>query len=387
MPYCGYLNAYKDCAPIVRPRATEICSVSLQSEIQIPIRPIDGGQESKIQMILYNENQSPSLIDFGILIPIHNSKASKTLERLRSHPVLGHCVDRWYRSLEPETITRDDLLRVHSEDYVQRLYSAELEEIIVKTFELIDDHGKYYRYDPERARLPLKLLFDRILERVSGTAQCCRIALSEGFCFYFGGGMHHAHHKFGHGFCVLNDIVIGIRKVQAEKRVRNVWVIDVDAHKGDGTAAITANDATITTLSAHMANGWPMDIQKYDAAGRLHPSFIASDVDIPVEAGEEGRYVEWLAEGLSRMEQIRKPDLAVVVDGADPFAEDELPSTQVLKLSLDQLKERDRFIYDFLRSRRIPAAFLMAGGYGSNSWKVYTQFLEWALPKHLGLVS
>jgi len=28
---------------------------------------------------------------------------------------------------------------------------------------------------------------------------------------------------------------------------------------------------------------------------------------------------------------------------------------------------------------RIPGAWVMAGGYGRNSWRVYTQFLEWAL--------
>lgn len=338
-------------------------------------------------MILYNENQSASLVDFGILIPIHDSKASKSLEMLRNNSVLGKCVDRWYVKLTPEPITREDLLRVHSQDYVQQLYSEQLEEIIVKTFELIDDRGNYYRFDPSRAERPLKMLFEHILERVSGTVQACRLALAEGFCFYFGGGMHHAHHTFGHGFCVLNDIVIAIRKLQAEKLVRNIWVIDIDAHKGDGTAAITENDPTITTLSVHMAHGWPMDIRKRDAAGRLHPSFIPSDVDIPVAAGQEGKYIEWLSDGLHRLEQIQHPDLAVVVDGADPFAEDELPSTRELKLSLAQLEERDRLVYEFLRSRRIPAAFLMAGGYGPNSWKVYTQFLEWALPKHLKLAS
>ena len=63
---------------------------------------------------------------------------------------------------------------------------------------------------------------------------------------------------------------------------------------------------------------------------------------------------------------------------------DELPSTAGLKLSLEQLLERDQLVYSFLKSRGIPGAWVMAGGYGRNSWRVYTQFLEWALLERLG---
>jgi hypothetical protein len=37
--------------------------------------------------------------------------------------------------------------------------------------------------------------------------------------------------------------------------------------------------------------------------------------------------------------------------------------------------ERDNLIYAFLRDRGIPAAFLMAGGYGDHAWEPYVQFL------------
>ena len=76
--------------------------------------------------------------------------------------------------------------------------------------------------------------------------------------------MHHAQRAYGDGFCIVNDIVIAIRKLQAEGLVRTAWVIDIDAHKGDGTAAITLGDDSIITLSIHMAQGWPLDGKKYD---------------------------------------------------------------------------------------------------------------------------
>ncbi len=331
-------------------------------------------------MILYDDRQNVSLFEFGIQIPIFDSKAVKTFEQLKAHPVLGKKIRQWHRiPSRAEKITRRDLLRVHSGEYVGKLFSSALEQEIIRTFELIDAAGNPHRWDPQKATAPLTALFERILYKVSGTWQCCKIALETGFCFYFGGGMHHAQRDFGNGFCLVNDIIIALRKLQAQKSIQNAWVIDVDAHKGDGTAALTADDDTIKTLSIHMARGWPLDGDPYDDAGNLNPSFIPSDIDIPMAPGEEDRYVPELALGLERLDAMSTPDLAVVVSGADPFEADELPSTQGLRLSLEHLLERDRLVYTFLKERSIPRAYLMAGGYGHQTWRVYTGFLRWAL--------
>jgi acetoin utilization deacetylase AcuC-like enzyme len=317
--------------------------------------------------------------EFGIQIPIDDSKASRTFDTLRQNPELGSFVNAWHIPHVAETLARDDLRRAHSSEYVARLFSAALAEEIIRTYELIDDRGRYHRYAPAEATQPLTRLFDRILQRAAGTVQCCRTALETGFCFYFGGGMHHAQHDFGNGFCLLNDIVIGLRKLQAEKKIRTAWVIDVDAHKGDGTAALTHGDDTIRTLSVHMAHGWPLDGNDREVDGRPNPSFIPSDIDIPIASGEEITYNHQLQEGLDRLATLSRPDLAVVVSGADPYEKDALPSTTQLRLSRMQMLERDQRIYRFLRDRRIPQAGLMSGGYGPHVWEVYAGFLSWVL--------
>jgi acetoin utilization deacetylase AcuC-like enzyme len=167
--------------------------------------------------------------------------------------------------------------------------------------------------------------------------------------------------------------------LQAENVIRTAWVIDLDAHKGDGTAVLTAEDSSITTLSIHMADGWPLDGEPYDHQGRLNPSFIPSNIDIPVAAGEDHLYVAKLKEGLEKLASAERPDLALVLAGADPYEKDELPSTGQLKLSLAQLKERDLLVYHFLQTDGIPRAYVIAGGYGEHSWEVDHQFVEWAL--------
>jgi acetoin utilization deacetylase AcuC-like enzyme len=102
-------------------------------------------------------------------------------------------------------------------------------------------------------------------------------------------------------------------------------------------------------------------------------------VEIPLASGAEGTYIPKLEEGLHRLEALSggaKPDLVIVVDGADPYEHDGLPSSALLKLTLDQCVARDQLIYTFLRDRHIPSAWIMAGGYGERAWEPTASFLS-----------
>ncbi len=319
-------------------------------------------------------------------IPVLDTRATATIEALQKHRVIGPHMDTLLSTEQSEEITREDIARAHNPPYVQDLYSDRLEALLFDAYELIDEHGRYNRYKPELAQSPLTDIFPIMRTRTAGSLQCMRSSLHEEFCFYFGGGFHHAHAGFGHGFCIINDIVIGLRRLQAEGLIHTAWVIDGDAHKGDGTAALTADDDSIATLSIHMGDGWPLDLPRFDTHGNLHPSFIPSTVDIPIRSGEEPEYVERLEAGLLQLEQtLPQPDIAVVVFSADPYEHDGLDSAAELKLSLEQLKARDTAIYDFLSGRGVPVAYLMAGGYGPQAWEVNYQFLEWVLLERGGL--
>ena len=326
-------------------------------------------------MVLYRPSRGVPLSDFGITIPSAPDKARRVLEVLRNHEIIGPLEDRWLVGDDGIEVTKEDIMRIHSPEYVERLFSDKLDEVLIQVFELIDKDGKYHRYDPSKAKRPLSGLFDRSLKGLAGTYQACRMGVSEGFCFYFSGGGHHAHQDFGHGFCVLNDILIALHRMQAENLAKMIWIIDVDVHKGDGVAAITKDDPSIVTLSAHMARGWPLDIPEYDEKGNRHPSYTPSDIDIPIESGEEHLYNPRLKEALETLDGYPRPDLAFVQLGADPYEKDELPSTALMKLTLDQINERNRIIYEFLEDRKIPSTYIMSGGYGRYAWEAYPDFL------------
>ena len=46
---------------------------------------------------------------------------------------------------------------------------------------------------------------------------------------------------------------LALRILQRQKAIRRALVIDVDVHKGDGTAEITQEDDSIYTISLHGA--------------------------------------------------------------------------------------------------------------------------------------
>lgn len=334
-------------------------------------------------MILYDPSISMRFSDYGILIPVLDSRADSVVGALRTR--FGVEADGRIQKGVTERIGREDVERVHSADFCARLFGGgkELEAELLRTYELIGKDGRPHRYDPARASRPLGELLETILAQVAGTYQSCRVALDSGFCYYLGGGMHHARIDSGSGFCPVNDIMVSVARLRAEGRVRAAWVIDLDAHKGDGTAEIAARDPDTLTLSIHMAEGWPLDPESLAAAsdqgrGTDKAPFAPSDVEIPVSRGEDARYAAKLAEGLERLERLSfgvKPDLAIVVDGADPYVHDGLASSADLALSLEQCVERDILTFEFLRRRGIPSAWIMAGGYGPRAWEPPAAFL------------
>jgi acetoin utilization deacetylase AcuC-like enzyme len=342
--------------------------------------------------------------DFGILLPIKADKHKMVYEALKTGALRDNPEALWFRG--PEffaEIVRDDLLRVHSPGYVERLFSPDgVEKEVIATYELAAPNDDV-RWDRSKLVRPLKDLFSQSLINAGGTYTCCCTALElhkkaagrTGFAFFLGGGNHHAQRDYGNGFCLINDVVISLRRLQAEKSIRTAWVVDTDAHKGDGTAALTWGDSSIRTLSIHMERGWPLNAPEFDPKAIYDPSvstdfnlsYTPSDIDIGIPETGEADYVPRLAEGLSRLEELLpQPDIALVVGGVDPYEKDELPSTKPLRLTKETLFERDMLIYNFLQERHIPTAWTAAGGYGVHSWEVYVNFLAHIMPARIAAI-
>jgi acetoin utilization deacetylase AcuC-like enzyme len=234
--------------------------------------------------------------------------------------------------LEPERAADDDLLRVHTKDWVNKLKNGTLTAGELMKLEI--------PYSAE--------LVEAVWLAAGGTILAGQCALRDGFGCNLGGGFHHAHPGHGEGFCAIHDVGVAIRRLQADGAIRKAIVVDTDVHHGNGTAAMFRGDPSVFTLSIHQENNYP---------AYKPPSTLDLPMDDRVEDDE---YLEALLPAVQRALEEFQPDLLFYVGGADPFCEDQLGG---LELSKKGLMRRDRSVFELARRRGIPVATALAGGY------------------------
>jgi acetoin utilization deacetylase AcuC-like enzyme len=260
----------------------------------------------------------------------------------------------------PTAARDDDILLVHTPMYVNKLKTGTLSA----------------REELELEVPYSKELVDAFWLQAGGSICAADLALRDRVCVHVGGGFHHAFTDHGEGFCVLNDVAIAIRRMQADGRIRHAMTIDCDVHQGNGTAAIfggaeepfppppawsagltaprkpahmkQAHRGDVFTISLHQENNYPV---------WKPPSSI--DVNLP-DGTTDAEYLAWLEQALMTGIEQFEPDLLCYVAGADPYREDQLGG---LALTIDGLKQRDEVVFRFARNNGIPVMVTLAGGY------------------------
>ena len=234
--------------------------------------------------------------------------------------------------LRPEPASDEDVLRVHWKEWVAKLHDGSLSAT-------------------ERMRLEIPYSEETVRAfwlAAGGSILAGQCALRDGFAANLSGGFHHAFPGHGEGFCMIHDVAIAIRRLQADGAIKRAMIVDTDVHQGNGTAAIFAKDESVFTLSIHQLNNYP------------EPK-PPSDLDIDVaDCIEDAQYLELLGNGLRDSLARFQPDLIFYVAGADPYREDQLGG---LWLTMEGLRRRDELVFAEARRRRIPVAITPAGGY------------------------
>ncbi len=136
--------------------------------------------------------------------------------------------------------------------------------------------------------------------------------------------------------------------MQREGRARRAVIVDCDVHQGNGTAALLAGDPSIYTFSMHGAKNFPHHKEQSDL-----------DVELP-DGADDNLYLDLLTSALDRVLPTFRPDFAIYLAGADPFAGDTLGR---LALTKEGLARRDCLVLERCREAGIPVAVVMGGGY------------------------
>lgn len=234
--------------------------------------------------------------------------------------------------LRPSPATDEDMLRVHTSDWVRKLKTGTLTVSEAMLLEV--------PYSPE--------FVEAVWLAAGGTILAAQSALRDGFGSNLSGGFHHAYPAHGEGFCAIHDVAVAIRKLQADGTIKKAIVIDTDVHHGNGTAAIFRNDPTVFTLSIHQENNYP---------AHKPPSTV--DLNMPDRADDD-EYLGALIPAVQKSLDDFQPNILFYVGGADPYCEDQLGG---LSLTKEGLKVRDRSVSEEARRRGVPVATTLAGGY------------------------
>lgn len=194
-------------------------------------------------------------------------------------------------------------------------------------------------------------LTQRELIITQGTIDGSLYALEYGVAFNIAGGTHHAFPDRGEGFCLLNDMAVAANYLLRKNLAKQVLIIDLDVHQGNGTAKIFEKENRVFTFSMHGAHNYPFHKE-------------CSDLDVPLLDGTDtDTYLQLLSENLTGIIDRLKPDFAFYLSGVDILASDKFGK---LKVSMEGCRLRDAFVFQLLKQHKIPVSVAMGGGYSAD---------------------
>ena len=274
--------------------------------------------------ILYNDA-------YDINVPIghrfNGTKFSKLANQLQKSD--------FYQRLDfqqSSPVRYQDVLRTHDVDYVQRVVDRALS-----------------REEVRQINLPINTqLIKRSFLALNGTYKTALKALDEGVACHAAGGTHHAHYSKGLGFCVFNDLAFTALNLIEHGSAKKVLILDLDVHQGDGTIDICHDKNGIYTCSLHCEQNFPF--QKRQGT---------RDVSLDNHL-EDTAYLNKLHITLKEISKEFMPDIVLYDAGVDVFFGDQLGN---LDLTLEGIFKRDCNVLEHFKSRKVPVATVIGGGY------------------------
>jgi acetoin utilization deacetylase AcuC-like enzyme len=267
------------------------------------------------------------VVDIGVNHRFPMQKYGLVYQRLSTEGTL-----RAEHVLQPTPVAIDDLLLVHTRDYVERFVAG-----LMTTQELRLLGFPWSMSLVRRARLA-----------VQGTISASVMALQYGLAANLAGGSHHAFADHGEGFSVFHDMAVAIRVLQRDYGLERAAVIDCDVHQGNGTAAIFTHDASVFTCSLHGEKNYP-----------FHKVASSLDLALPDHTGDAA-YLTALRTCVPAILQDFRPDMVWYQAGVDPYVGDKLGR---LALSLEGLRQREAYVLEACHDAGIPAVITLGGGY------------------------
>jgi acetoin utilization deacetylase AcuC-like enzyme len=248
----------------------------------------------------------------------------------------------------PAQVTEEDLRRVHAPEYLAAIKTGEPRDLA---------QSQKFPWSPE--------LFASVCLTSGGCLAAARQALRDGVSAALVSGFHHACADHGEGFCTFNGLIITIDALVAAGEIRTAAILDMDLHYGNGTAQLAASRPHVFALSLYGNDYW--DNFCYRDVRRRHHQDGDNHVSFALPEGCNRETMIGIMDQALPLIAARKPDLLIYQAGADPYFEDPYSP---LALDHDDLRARDRRLFEFTKENGIPVAWVLAGGYTKDVSKV-----------------
>ena len=208
--------------------------------------------------------------------------------------------------VEAPRATREQLLRVHTADHVDRILSITPAD---ETVRLDEDT----LMSPASAQAGL---------RAAGALVAAVDAVMKGsanraFCAVRPPG-HHATSDTAMGFCLFNNVAVAAAHALAAHGLKRVAIADFDVHHGNGTQDIFEREPRVLFLSSHQS---PL----YPGTGGAEVKGVGNIINAPLSAGDGSYEFRELWDGvlLPRLHAF-KPQLLLISAGFDAHRNDPL---------------------------------------------------------------
>lgn len=270
-------------------------------------------------------------------------------ERPERLVAIGEAIDRYRdraRIVAPREATPDEILRVH-----ERRMLDVLEQTQRQPPGRFDADTYYSPSSYDVATLAAGGSVDLALRVLSGE-------VARGLAAVRPPG-HHAEAGRSMGFCLLNNVAIAVRAIQAEQPTARILVFDWDVHHGNGTQHSFESDPDVLYISTHQFPFYPGTgdfAEEGEGRGR------GTTLNIPMPAGSgDAEYIGVVERLVVPATLGFAPDIILVSCGFDAHRADPLASMDVTIEGYRAMAMIMRRLADSLCNGRI--VHVLEGGY------------------------
>jgi acetoin utilization deacetylase AcuC-like enzyme len=216
--------------------------------------------------------------------------------------------------IQPEAIDLQSLERAHDPKYVQAIFTGEE----------FNGFGNKDLAVAESLRYTVGAMYEAAhLALMNKQVACAPVS-----------GFHHAGYDFGGGFCTFNGLMVTLYKLRKRGLIKRALIADEDFHFSNGCEHIIKLLGSTDWIELH-------SLGAHDLSGEESLDYLASTLD----------------------KHLPDVDIVLYQAGADAHIDDPLGGVYTTQ----QMRKRDRIVFETCKKLGVPVAWALAGGYSRDA--------------------